>query len=112
MFDCVIPTRSGRTGQAFTSTGVVNIRNSKYKGSKAKLDEECVCDACLYHSIGYLQHLVKSNEILGAMLLSQHNIFYYQKLMKDIRLSIEQKSFDLLLQKIVSQFETVNKIIE
>jgi len=112
MFDCVIPTRSGRTGQAFTSTGVVNIRNSKYKGSKAKLDEECVCDACLYHSLGYLQHLVKSNEILGAMLLSQHNIFYYQKLMKDIRLSIEQKSFDLLLQKIVSQFETVNKIIE
>jgi queuine tRNA-ribosyltransferase len=66
----------------------------------------------LHHSLGYLQHLVKSNEILGAMLLSQHNIFYYQKLMKDIRLSIEQKSFDLLLQKIVSQFETVNKIIE
>ena len=99
MFDCVIPTRSGRTGQAFTSKGVVNIRNSKYKGSKQKLDDECSCDACLYHCVGYLQHLVKSNEILGAMLLSQHNIFYYQKLMKDIRLSIEQGNFDLLLQK-------------
>ena len=106
MFDCVIPTRSGRTGQAFTSGGVVNIRNSKYKGSKAKLDEQCSCDACVYHNVGYLHHLVKSNEILGAMLLSQHNIFYYQKLMKDIRLSIENGNFEFLLQKILYQFDT------
>lgn len=106
MFDCVIPTRSGRTGQAFTSNGVVNIRNSKYKGSTAKLDENCSCDACVYHTVGYLQHLVKANEILGAMLLSQHNIFYYQKLMKDIRQSIENDNFEFLLQKILCQFDT------
>jgi len=93
MFDCVIPTRSGRTGQAFTSNGVVNIRNSKYRGSTRSLDENCNCDACTNHSVGYLQHLVKANEILGSMLLSQHNIFYYQKLMQDIRQSIENGTF-------------------
>ena len=93
MFDCVIPTRSGRTGQAFTRDGVINIRNTKYRSDTKPLDEKCQCYACQNHSRAYLQHLVKSNEILGAMLLSEHNIFYYQDLMKDIRAAIEAKNF-------------------
>ncbi len=94
MFDCVIPTRSGRTGQAFVRDGVINIRNSKYRFDEKPLDEKCDCYACKNHSRAYLHHLVKSKEILGAMLLSEHNIFYYQDLMKDIREAIENKNFD------------------
>ena len=93
MFDCVIPTRSGRTGQAFTRNGVINIRNAKYIEDNRPLDEKCQCCACLNHSRSYLNHLVKSNEMLGAMLLSEHNIFYYQDLMKEIRVAIEEKRF-------------------
>ena len=94
MFDCVIPTRSGRNGQAFTSKGVINIRNSKYKTSDQKLDDKCSCYACENHSLGYLHHLSKSNEILSSMLLSEHNIYYYQSLMRQIRRSIEENTFD------------------
>jgi queuine tRNA-ribosyltransferase len=94
MFDCVIPTRSGRTGQAFVHDGVINIRNAKYRFDEKPLDEKCRCYACENHSRSYLHHLVKSKEILGAMLLSEHNIFYYQDLMKEIRQAIENKNFD------------------
>ncbi len=94
MFDCVIPTRSGRTGQAFVRDGVINIRNAKYRFDEKPLDEKCGCYACKNHSRSYLHHLVKSKEILGAMLLSEHNIFYYQDLMKEIREAVENKNFD------------------
>lgn len=80
MFDCVIPTRSGRTGQAFVRDGVINIRNAKYRFDEKPLDEKCLCDACKNHSRSYLHHLVKSKEILGAMLLSEHNIFIIKTL--------------------------------
>ena len=93
MFDCVIPTRSGRTGQAFVREGVINIRNAKYKNDSKPLDEKCGCYACKNHSRAYLHHLTKSNEILGSMLLSRHNIFYYQDLMREIRLNIENQTF-------------------
>lgn len=93
MFDCVIPTRSGRTGQAFTREGTINIRNAKHIDDPKPLDEKCGCYACQNHSRAYLNHLVKANEILGSMLLSEHNIFYYQDLMKDIRKAIEEKRF-------------------
>jgi len=93
MFDCVIPTRSGRTGQAFVRNGVINIRNAKYRSDQKPLDDQCSCYACLNHSRAYLHHLVKSNEILGSMLLSEHNIYYYQDLMKDIRTAIENNKF-------------------
>lgn len=93
MFDCVMPTRSGRTGQAFTRNGPINIRNAKYREDEKPLDEECSCYACKNHSRAYLNHLVKSNEILGSMLLSEHNIFYYQDLMKEIRSKIEEGKF-------------------
>jgi queuine tRNA-ribosyltransferase len=94
MFDCVIPTRSGRTGQAFTTKGTINIRNAKYRDDNNPLDEKCSCYACQNHSLAYLNHLTKSNEILASMLLTEHNIFYYQDLMKDIRDAIENKKFD------------------
>lgn len=93
MFDCVIPTRSGRTGQAFVRDGVINIRNAKYRYDEKPLDEKCGCYACKNHSRAYLHHLTKAGEILGAMLLSRHNIFYYQDLMRDIRAHIEAGDF-------------------
>jgi queuine tRNA-ribosyltransferase len=94
MFDCVIPTRSGRTGQAFTRKGPINIRNSKFIRDEKPLDEKCSCYSCTNHSRSYLNHLVKSNEILGSMLLTEHNIFFYQDLMKNIRNSIEKNQFE------------------
>lgn len=94
MFDCVMPTRSGRTGQAFTRKGAINIRNAKYRDDNNPIDEKCACYACQNHSLAYLNHLSKANEILASMLLTEHNIFYYQDLMKDIRSAIENKKFD------------------
>ncbi len=89
MFDCVLPTRSGRTGQAFTRRGEVNIRNARHAGDPRPLDEACRCPACADHSRAYLHHLVKSDEILGAMLMTWHNIQYYQDLMAGLRDAIE-----------------------
>ncbi len=93
MFDCVIPTRSGRTAQAFTPPeiegGVINIRNAKYRFDEKPLDENCKCYACQNHSRAYLHHLTKAEEMLSAMLLTEHNIFYYQDLMREIREAIE-----------------------
>ena len=93
MFDCVIPTRSGRTGQAFTRNGTINIRNAKHIFDNEPLDKNCQCYTCKNHSRAYLNHLVKSNEILGSMLLTNHNIYFYQDLMKEIRKSIEEQNF-------------------
>jgi len=95
MFDCVIPTRSGRNGQAFTREGTINIRNSKYADDTSPLEEGCPCPACTNYSKGYLHHLVKVGEMLGAMLMTWHNITYYQGLMERIREYIYQgKDFD------------------
>ncbi|WP_374445369.1 tRNA guanosine(34) transglycosylase Tgt [Stella sp.] len=85
MFDCVMPTRSGRTAQGFTRRGTVNIRNARHADDPRPLDARCACPACRNHSRAYLHHLVKSNEILGAMLLTWHNIQYYQDLMAGLR---------------------------
>lgn len=94
MFDCVMPSRSGRTGQAFTSHGVLNIRNACHIDSHDPLDAECTCPACRHYTRGYLHHLFRAGEILGSMLLTTHNIHFYQNLMKQIRLSIEENRFD------------------
>lgn len=85
MFDCVLPTRSGRNGQAFTSHGPVNIRNAKHKEDTGPLDPECNCPVCTTYSRAYLHHLVKAGEILGAMLMTQHNIHFYQNMMQGLR---------------------------
>lgn len=85
MFDCVLPTRSGRTSQAFTRRGTVNLRNSRHSDDRRPLDENCSCPACKDYSRAYLHHLVKIGEILGPMLLTWHNLHYYQELMAGIR---------------------------
>jgi queuine tRNA-ribosyltransferase len=88
MFDCVMPTRSGRTGRAYTRGGVINIRNARHAEDNRPLDPDCTCPACRSHSRAYLHHLFKANEMLGPMLLTWHNIQYYQDLMSELRAGI------------------------
>ncbi|VXD00489.1 tRNA guanosine(34) transglycosylase Tgt [Sphingomonas sp. AX6] len=88
MFDCVLPTRSGRTGQAFTRRGPINIRNAKFAEDQGPLDPSCACPVCGNWGRAYLYHLVRSGEILGAMLMTEHNIWFYQALMADLRAAI------------------------
>jgi queuine tRNA-ribosyltransferase len=90
MFDCVLPTRSGRTGQAFTRQGPINIRNARFGEDEGPLDPECGCPVCGTWSRAYLHHLVRSDEILGAMLMTEHNIRFYQALMADLRAAIPE----------------------
>jgi queuine tRNA-ribosyltransferase len=88
MFDCVLPTRSGRTGQAFTRRGAVNIRNARHIEDPRPLDEACACPACRGYSRAYLHHLWRAEEILGQMLLTWHNLHYYQQLMASLRAAV------------------------
>ena len=87
MFDCVLPTRSGRTGQAFTRTGPINIRNAKFAEDQSPLDPDSPVAGW---SKAYLHHLVRSGEILGAMLMTEHNLWFYQRLMADLRAAIAE----------------------
>ena len=93
MFDCVMPTRSGRHGLAFTRRGRVNIRNARHAEDMRPLDEESSCPAARDYSRAYLHHLIRSDEALGGMLLSWNNLHYYQDLMKGIRLAISEGRF-------------------
>jgi queuine tRNA-ribosyltransferase len=90
LFDCVLPTRAGRTAQAWTRRGPLNLRNARHADDPRPLDVDCVCPVCAAHSRAYLHHLVKAGEILGAMLLSWHNLCYFQELMADLRAAIER----------------------
>jgi queuine tRNA-ribosyltransferase len=94
MFDCVLPTRSGRTGLAFTWEGRVNIKNNKYQNDESPLDASCDNFSLNRYSKNYLNHLFNTNEILGSMLLTLHNINFYQELMKAIRENIQNDTFD------------------
>jgi len=89
MFDCVLPTRSGRTGQAFTARGPVNIRNARHQADPRPLDPECACLACSRFSRAYLHHLAKAGEMLGPSLMSLHNLTFYQALMARLRAAVE-----------------------
>lgn len=93
MFDCVLPSRSGRNGQAFTWNGPLNIRNAKHAEDTGPLDERCTCPTCGKYSRAYLHHLVKSGEILGAMLMTEHNLSFYQQLMQAMRDAIVEGRF-------------------
>ena len=93
MFDCVLPTRSGRNGQAFTRDGPVNIRNAKFAEDQTPLDPSCGCPVCTTWSRAYLHHLVRSGEMLGAMLMTQHNLHFYQDLMQGMREAIGAGTF-------------------
>jgi len=101
MFDCVLPTRSGRTGQAFTRRGTVNIKNARHGEDSRPLDDQCRCPACQDFSRAYLSHLHRADEILGAMLLTWHNLQYYQDLMAGLRTAIKGNK----LAEFVTEFE-------
>ena len=93
MFDCVLPTRSGRTGQGFTRRGPVNLKNARHAEDPRPLDADCRCPACSHYSRAYLHHLFKAEEVLSLMLLSWHNIQYYQNLMAGMRAAISAGRF-------------------
>ncbi|MFO6463806.1 tRNA guanosine(34) transglycosylase Tgt [uncultured Jannaschia sp.] len=93
MMDCVLPSRSGRTGQAFTRTGVVNIRNARHADDPRPLDEQCGCPACRGYSRAYLHHVSRAKEIIGSMLMTWHNLHYYQDLMTGMRDAIAGGTF-------------------
>ncbi len=93
MFDCVMPTRNARNGYLFTSSGIVKIRNAQYKLDTSALDERCECYTCKNYTKSYLHHLQRKNEILGARLNTIHNLYYYQDLMSQMRVAIENNTF-------------------
>jgi queuine tRNA-ribosyltransferase len=93
MFDCVIPTRHGRTGQLFTSEGVINIRNSRFRSDTGPLDAACDCYACRNFSRAYVRHLHTCNEMLGARLATLHNLHYYSALMQEMREAVAEARF-------------------
>ena len=94
MMDCVLPSRSGRTGQAFTHRGVVNIKNARHQNDPRPLDISCKCPACKNYSRAYLHHVFKSQEIISSMLITWHNLHYYQELMEEMRKAILNKNFE------------------
>lgn len=105
MMDCVLPSRSGRTGQAFTRFGQVNIKNARHQDDPRPLDEECCCPTCQKYSRAYLHHVFRSQEIIASMLLTWHNLHYYQILMAGLREAIEKKE----LQNFVALFHQARK---
>ena len=104
MFDCVMPTRSGRTGLAFTWQGKVNLKNSKYQNDKMPLDENCEIKELNKYSKSYLNHLIKSNEMMASMLISLHNIYFYQQFMREIRKNIKNGTFLNFHKKYINLF--------
>ena len=104
MFDCVMPTRSGRTGLAFTWQGKVNLKNSKYINDNSPLDEKCDLRNLNKYSKSYLNHLIKSNEMMASMLISLHNIYFYQQFMREIQINIKNGTFQTFYKKYINLF--------
>ncbi len=105
MFDCVMPTRSGRTGLAFTWEGKINLKNSKYQNDKSPLDDSCDIRGLNNYSKSYLNHLIKSNEMMASMLISLHNIYFYQQFMGEIRKNIKNGTFKTFYKKNINLFD-------
>ena len=101
LFDCVLPTRSGRTHQAFTRGGTVNLRNARHLDDPRPLDAGCGCTACTRHSRAYLHHLARAGEMLGAILLTEHNLRYYADLMAGMRRAIAEHRFDAFAAEVL-----------
>ncbi|MGE4490741.1 MAG: tRNA guanosine(34) transglycosylase Tgt [Kiritimatiellales bacterium] len=99
MFDCVLPTRSGRTAQAFTRRGTVNLMNARHAADPRPLDPDCTCYACRHYSRAYINHLLKCQEMLGPMLITRHNLHYYQELMAGLRSAVEQGALQQFAEK-------------
>jgi queuine tRNA-ribosyltransferase len=109
MFDCVLPTRSGRTGQAFTADGSLNIRNARFAEDQEPIEPGCPCPACATFSRAYVHHLVKSGEILGAMLMTQHNLWFYQRLMLGLRGAIIDQHLGPWTQAFLTRYRSRNQ---
>ena len=105
MFDCVIPTRNGRTGTAFTSRGKINIRNAKHATDSAPLDENCECSVCRRHSRAFLRHLYQTGEMLAAILITHHNLAFFLDTMKRVRHSIRLGTFGNFRQDFLRQIK-------
>lgn len=108
MFDCVLPTRSGRTGQAFTGDGPINMRNARFAEDPAPIEQGCPCPACSTFSRAYVHHLVKAGEILGAMLMTQHNLWFYQRLMQGLRDAISSQSLSTVARSFLERYRRKN----
>jgi queuine tRNA-ribosyltransferase len=104
MFDCVLPTRSGRTGQAFTADGPLNMRNARFAEDPAPIEPGCPCPACTRFERAYVHHLVKSGEILGAMLMTQHNLWFYQRLMQGLRDAIAGQRLQAIADEFLQRY--------
>jgi queuine tRNA-ribosyltransferase len=104
MFDCVLPTRSGRTAQAFTRRGTVNMKNARHAKDPRPIDPDCSCYACQNYSRAYIHHLLKCQEMLGPMLLTRHNLHYYQELMVGLRTAIEQGTLNSFADRFHEQY--------
>src|SRR5438270_9826515 len=107
MFDCVLPTRSGRTGQAFTADGPLNLRNARFPEDPEPIEPGCPCPACSTFSRAYVHHLVKSGEILGAMLMTQHNLWFYQRLMLGLREAIAGQRLQAFAREFVRRYRAM-----
>ena len=105
MFDCVMPTRSGRTGLAFTWDGKINLKNSKFQNDKTPLDNNCKIRGLNKYSKSYLNHLIKSNEMMASMLISLHNIYFYQQFMREIQNNIHNGTFQSFYKKYINLFD-------
>ena len=105
MFDCVLPTRSGRTGLAFTWEGKLNLRNSRFQKDKSPLITTCDIRDLNKYSKSYLNHLIKSDEMLASMLISLNNIYFYQQFMREIRNNIKKKTFRKFYNKYINFFD-------
>ncbi|NOD87236.1 MULTISPECIES: tRNA guanosine(34) transglycosylase Tgt [unclassified Ruegeria] len=103
MMDCVLPSRSGRTGQVFTRRGVVNIKNARHADDPRPLDENCTCPACSNYSRAYLHHVFRANEMISGMLLTWHNLHYFQEIMQGMRDAIAAGTFDVWQAKFHAQ---------
>lgn len=108
LFDCVLPTRNGRTGMAFTSHGKIIIKGSRYAADKAPLDKKCACYTCRNFSRAYLRHLFNAGEALAGRLVSYHNIYFYTRLMSDIRKHISSGTFATFSKKSKQKFDFRN----
>ena len=106
MFDCVLPTRSGRTGQAFTADGPINIRNARFGEDQEALEPNCPCQTCTKFERAYVHHLVRSGEILGAMLMTEHNLWFYQRLMQGLRDAIAEQRLDSFAGEFLGQYRS------
>jgi queuine tRNA-ribosyltransferase len=106
MFDCVIPTRNGRTGSAFTSRGKLNVRNAKFALDTRPLDPDCTCSVCRRYSLGYLRHLYQTGEMNASILISHHNVAFFIETMRRARAAIADQTFEIFRSEFMAKLQS------